>query len=395
MFWVMYNLYVLAAGHDQLVVGKVVSVTSLASALSLIPAGILSDRFDRKRVILIGGILTTTTLALRSILEVESALLTTAFIEGLFASLMNVSFLPLISENSEASQRVHLFSFLSALGMIAGVVGNVGGGILADFFQHMMGYSELISLRITLLIGTGIICVALFPLLRIQTKNKASMQKPEREKRRRFDLKSFIQKNKPSLKIILLFTVAELLIGFGAGLVIPYLNIYFSDRFDASKTAIGVIVSLGQAATAIAMLLGPMVVKKIGDVKAIVSFQLGSIPFLLLTGFTTNFYLASTGYLFRQALMNAAGPIQMSVMMEKVDDSMKGLANSVGSMNFTMGWALMGPVSTSIVSAYGPYWGYATVFSITAFLYVLGAVYFYLVFAPKGKAKESGLAAKS
>ena len=157
-----------------------------------------------------------------------------------------------------------------------------------------------------------------------------------------------MQKN--SVKIIILFAIAQLLIGFGAGLVIPYLNLYFADRFQTSNSSIGLIISLGQAATAVAMFIGPAVVKRIGEVRAVVFLQLASLPFLLLTGFTNSLLLATIGFLFSQALMNAGNPIQMSLMMSKVDDSVKGFANSVNQMVFNLGWALMGPVSMGIVS---------------------------------------------
>src|SRR5690606_10313570 len=118
----------------------------------------------------------------------------------------------------------------------------------------------------------------------------------------------------------------------------------------------------------------------VGEVKAVAFLQLLSLPFLLLTAYTQNLYLAATGFLFRQALMNAGNPIQSSLMMSKVDNSIRGLANSVNQMVFNLGWALMGPVSIGIVMRYGAYWGYATVFTITAILYLIGSVYFLIIF---------------
>lgn len=390
MFAIIYNLYVRAAGHPQLVVGNVVAISSLATAIALIPAGILSDRFSRRKMIIIGGFTTIITLALRSIIVNETGLLTTAFIEGLFVALIHVSFIPLLSENSTDEQRVHLFSLLSALSVGASVIGNIGGGALTDLLQKAVGFSELISLRITLLVSTGIIALAIIPMLMIK-ENKAERRIKSRKKSVKFNLKEFYRKNKTSLNLIFLLSIAQLFIGFGAGLVIPYLNLYFSDRFEASKSTIGLIVSLGQAATAVAMFLGPMIVKRYGEVKSIVLLQLASIPFLLLTGLTQNLWLASIGYLLRQALMNAGNPIMMSVMMSRVDNHMRGLANSIGGMIPNIGWALMGPVSTSIVQANGSYWGYVYVFSITAFLYICGTVYFYLVFGTK----KSGIALRA
>ncbi|SIE04992.1 Arabinose efflux permease [Mycobacteroides abscessus subsp. abscessus] len=78
--------------------------------------------------------------------------------------------------------------------------------------------------------------------------------------------------------------------------------------------------------------------------------------------------------------MNAGNPIQMSLMMSKVDDSKRGLASSVNQMVFNLGWAVMGPVSTGLVIKYGDYWGYSIVFTITAVLYLIGSTYFFVVF---------------
>ena len=123
---------------------------------------------------------------------------------------------------------------------------------------------------------------------------------------------------------------AWLISSLGGGMIVPYLNVYFEDRFEASKSAIGIVVALGQAATGLAFLIGPMIVKRFGEVKSVVYLQLSSIPFLLLTAFSANFYLSSGGYLFRQALMNAANPFYNSIKMSYVHRSLRGLASSSG-----------------------------------------------------------------
>jgi MFS family permease len=114
-----------------------------------------------------------------------------------------------------------------------------------------------------------------------------------------------------------------------------------------------------------------------------------SIPFLLLTGFTNSFALASVGFLIRQALMNAGNPIQQSLMMSKINDEMKGLANSMGQMVFMLGWAVMGPISTYIVAKGGSYWGYAIVFAMTASLYFIGSLFFYKMFGKEDQDSDA------
>lgn len=372
-FMIVYNFYIRELGLSQNVNGEIIARTSLATALILVPAGILSDRVGRKKVMAVGVFIGGIILTVRSLVEMESFLLSAGFATGISLAFFQVSIIPWLAENSGPKQRIHLFSLHSAVMMAANVIGNLLGGGLTDFFSLFT--SELLSIRYTLVVGSLFYFAAVLPILKMKEKAK-----PKREEKIKPNIKEFIRRNKIGFKVIGLFAVAQLIIGTGSGLVIPYLNLYFADRFDASTSVIGLIIALGQAATAVAMFIGPLVVKRIGEVRAVVTLQLLSLPFLLLTAFTTSILLASIGFLFRQALMNAGNPIQSSLMMSKVDDSVKGLANSVNQMVFQLGWAFMGPISTGIVLQYGSYWGYANVFTITAGLYLVGSLYFFIVF---------------
>lgn len=375
IFLVLYNYYVRELGYDDQVNGRVIAMQATATAIALLPAGILSDKIGRKHVILFGGMFSASILLLRSLLVSESMLLLTAFLTGLFIACIQVASIPLLAENSTDRQRVHLFSFNFALIMVANVVGNMLGGGLTDILQYVFSVTTLWGVRITLIVGSCFFFLALIPMLKIKEEKKLKTEKKGTQ-----SLKKLFLTHRSGIKIIVLFAIAQLIIGFGSGLVIPYLNLYFTDRFAISKSFVGLILSLGQAMTAVAFMIGPTVVKRFGEVRAVVILQLASLPFLLLTGYTENIWFAIIGFLFRQALMNAGMPIQMSLMMRSVDDSIKGLANSVGQMVFSLGWAVMGPISMTIVMIYGSYYGYAIVFSITGVLYFLGSIYFYLVF---------------
>lgn len=373
VFMVIYNFYIRELGYAEEVNGQVISMTSLATALILVPAGIVSDRFGRKKAMFFGAMFTGLVLLFRGVIETQSLLIVLAFVTGLTSAFLQVSAIPWLSENSKGFQRVHLFSIYSAVMTGANVIGNILGGVLTDFFSFF--FTELFSIRLTLIIAGIIFLVALIPIMKFHEKREVKQPKTEK-----IPLLQKMKEQRTGFKIIILFAISQLIIGVGAGLVIPYLNLYFADRFFASNSMIGLIISLGQAATAVAMIIGPLMVKRFGEVKAVVILQLSSLPFLLLTAYTENLVLAAVGFLFRQALMNAGNPIQMSLMMSKVNDSVKGLANSVNQMVFNLGWAIMGPVSTGIVMVHGAYWGYAIVFTITASLYLIGSIYFLTVF---------------
>jgi MFS family permease len=374
IFMTLYNLYLRDLGYSEMTNGNVIAMTALAQTIFLVPAGLLSDKFGRKKVMAAGALLASVTLLGRSFFEAETMLIILAFGSGAFMSFIQVSMIPWLAENSNERERVHLFSFHFAVMMGANVIGNLAGGCLSDLLSYV-GFDSLSSLRITLTLGSLIYIAGILP---IGLMKEAARKQPKKL----LDKEQWKGKGK-QWKIVFLFVGAQLIIGIGSGLVVPYLNLYFADRFHTSHSAIGLILSLGQGATAIAMIIGPAVVGRIGEVKAVVLLQLLSLPFLLLTGITTNLYLAVFGFLFRQALMNAGNPIQMALMMRKVPDDKKGIANSLSQMAFSFGWATMGPVSTYIVAAYGSYWGYSVVFAITGCIYLTGSIYFYYMFKEK------------
>ncbi|WP_421385101.1 MFS transporter [Bacillus salacetis] len=374
VFMTLYNLYLRELGYSELTNGNVIAMTALAQTIFLVPAGFLSDRWGRKKAIMAGAALAAITLFTRSFFEGEMVLVLLAFGSGASMAFIQVSMIPWLAENSNEKERVHLFSFHFAVMMAANVIGNLTGGVLSDFLS-LIGIDSLNSLRITLILGGAFYTAGLIPIFLMK-------EEVIQQKKKLLDKELWKGKGK-QWKLVFLFVGAQLIIGIGSGLVVPYLNLYFADRFQTSHSAIGFILSLGQGATAIAMIIGPAVVNKFGEVKAVVLLQLLSLPFLILTGITTNLYIAVFGFLFRQALMNAGNPIQMALMMKKVPDDKKGIANSLSQMAFSFGWATMGPVSTYIVAAYGSYWGYSIVFAITGCIYFIGAIYFLTVFREK------------
>ncbi|CAM3177834.1 MFS transporter [Filibacter tadaridae] len=382
VFMVMYNLYIKELGMPETVNGKVISMTAMASAIMLVPAGFLSDKLGRKWMIVGGAAFTAMTLFYRGITVVETPIIYAAFLTGLFMAFVQVSGVPFLAENSTSAERVHMFSIHFALMTVANVIGSLLGGVVADVLEIVLSIPATEAIRWSLLMGAIIFTLGLLPLFKLKNTQPEPVQIKAEPK---IPLENDLVENSFKRNIILIFhfSLASLLIGVGSGLVVPYLNLYFANRFDASNAYIGLILSLGSAMTAVAMLIGPVLVKKVGKVKALILFQLLSIPFLLLTAFTTSLLLASLGFLMRQALMNAGNPIQSAVAMEIVADKYKGLANSMNQMVFNVGWATMGPIATGLVIANGDYWGYAIAFSITSVLYVISSTYYFFIFGKR------------
>ncbi|GMK48716.1 MFS transporter [Paenibacillus glycanilyticus] len=381
LFSVLYNLYIHELGYPDAMSGTVVSMQSLATAICFIPIGLFGDRISRKRLLVIGALCSGIILAGRSLFESESSLVTMAVLTGIFATVFQVLAIPFLADNVDKKDRLRTFSIYSAFVLAAQVAGSLGGGVISDVLQDA-GVSTLLSFKLVLLAGSIATIGAFVPL---QAMRESKRQTDAAEGPRHQPTASPPAPVGKELRFIAAFAAVELLIGIGSGLVIPYLNLYFTNRFEISLSGMSFLLSLGQVMTIFSMLIGPTLANRVGQVKAIVIFQTLSLPFLLITGFTNMLLVASVSFLFRQALMNAANPLLSATLMNRVSARTQSLANSVMQTAFMMGWATMGPVQSHIIASHGYYWGYAITFSITGCLYVTASLLFLVLFREKQK----------
>lgn len=415
MFSVLYNVYIQKLGYNDTMNGQIVSIQSLATAIMFIPIGLAGDRFGRKKLLIAGALFSGIALIGRSFDYSANGLIWFAVFSGLFAGVFQILSIPYLADSVKETQRLKMFSYYSALVLASQVLGSLGGGVLADLL-HTFGIAEVLGLQIVLLLGGVTTLIAFFPLLFItevktlHTTKHVDLDKVAKELNAHsqtpsevnFDVKKHntatetndhdkLIKKKDSV-LISQFVITQLLIGLGSGLVIPYLNLYFTNRFSMSMSGMSLLLALGQIMTIVSMLIGPTLANKTGNVRAVVIFQIMSLPFLLLTGFTNILFIASISFLFRQALMNAANPIQSAILVDRISDKRRGIANSLMQTAFMIGWATMGPVQSYLVTTYGTYWGYAITFSITGSLYVISSLMYYVLFK---ESKLSNTASKS
>ncbi|MEO2259476.1 MFS transporter [Paenibacillus amylolyticus] len=390
MFSVLYNLYIQGLGYNDTMNGQIVSIQSLATAIMFVPIGLCGDLFSRKRLLITGALFSGIFLIGRSFDYSATGLIWFAVFSGLFAGVFQVLAIPYLAENVKKSQRLKMFSYYSSLVLASQVLGSLGGGVFADLL-HTAGLAKVTGLQTVLFVGGAATLAAFIPLLFV-TEGKAAPQTTipgQPVLQSNADLKESstntsstddsITKKKDS-RLIGQFIVTQLLIGLGSGLVVPYLNLYFTNRFSVSLSGMSLMIALGQIMTIVSMLIGPTLAAKVGSVRAVVIFQVMSLPFLLLTGFTNLLFIASLSFLFRQALMNAANPIHSAILVDRISDKRRGIANSLMQTSFMIGWATMGPVQSYLVTTYGTYWGYAITFSITGCLYVISSLMYFVMF---------------
>ena len=166
---------------------------------------------------------------------------------------------------------------------------------------------------------------------------------------------------------IVLLSLTQVLIGLGAGLFIPYFNIYFVQHLRASSALFGLIDGSATAVVALFTLCAPWLATRVGKVNTIVLTELASIPLLLVIGLTNILPLAAVLYLFRYSLMDMSSGIFQVFSMEAVPKDRRGLANSSYQASYQVAWAVSALLGGLVIV----HLGYPPIFITAAVCYLL------------------------
>jgi MFS family permease len=364
----LFYLYLLAAGHDTLFVAQFASINWTAHGLAVIPAGILSDLFGRRRVFLIsytGNLLATAALIFTA---APTPLLVLAAVQGLFEGGHAIVGPPFMVEQSRPDERVHLFSIAGFLTVGAASLGNLLAGLLPVAFGSLLGLDaeHAGALRGGLLLVLPVMLLSAVPIYLIDERWQA------------IDIRRW-WKSLESYGTIGMLALTEGGAGLALGMTAPFFAIYFARELHASTTSIGLIFGAGSILTAFATLLAPLVVRRLGRVRTVAFLKFVGVPFLVLIGLAPGVAMAGVLYVVAIILIGGAfpsksltDPIYSLLSMEVVKDRERGTTNGVmhAFSEFPMGvgaW-IAGPFMAAANWAI-PYYLAGAVYALTFFAF--------------------------
>jgi len=383
---VLFNLYLLELGFREDFIGYMFLLGGLAAGFAAFPAGIICDKIGRKKSLLIGvmvGFVFNAILVCTS----NPILLLTVSLFGGFGGLFSIMFWvvgpPFMMENSEPEERTHLFSINLATFFLSMMAGSFAGGFLPGVFGGFLGVGNesVVVYRVTLAVSVVFLFLSLLPFHTIKEKpyqqNNATMSS-------RLSLKA-IQSRAVIGKLVL----TSGLFGLGAGLIVPFFNVFFQNRLQATPEQIGIIFALGNVTTAVGIVLAPVLSGRLGKVRAVAFTQFSSIPFIFGIAFSPNLGSASVPYLARGTLMVMGEPIYQNIAMEAVQTEERATTSGLMQMADRIPRA----VGSSIAGQMMTGGNYVLPYMITSVLYFVGTTLFLTFFrkiekATPSKAKE-------
>lgn len=346
VYRLLFNFYVLSLGYDEALLGRLVTTSSLTALLAALPMGYLADPLGRKRSLILAGGVTSLSILMMYLWPGAAIFYIANVLFGISQSLSGVTMGPFLMENSAERERTYLFSFNSGLQMVAASVGNWIGGYLPGSLGGALGALPTSSLAYgSALLASGLASGAgLLPLLFLRTPRLS------RGERSVFAPISYAAKNPTLLSKLIL---PMLITSIGAGLIMPFMNVFFRQVYHQPDPVIGALFAWGSLAMGVGLLIAPPLAERMGKIQLVVVSQALSIPFLILLGFAPWFWLSAAAYYVRLALMNMSGPVYQTYVMEHVDPSARAMVASLVSMSWNFGWAFSPMISGWLQVKYG------------------------------------------
>jgi len=379
VFSLLLNLYFKELGFTEDLIGEILSMTAWGMTIISLPAALIIPKFQVKKILITSVLLVGIFSLLQADLTERSGLLLVSLVLGMASSIARVAAAPFLMQNSTPKERTYLFSLHFGTYLVAAIAGSLGGGYLPRLFSSL-AVTKAVAFRYSLFLSAGLSLLSLIPFLLITAETKS---KKQLEPKRPWNRKLLTDKGILLFKICLPFFI----LGLGAGLVIPFLNLYFKERFLLRASTIGIFFALLQVFMLGGILAGPLLSKKIGMIKTIVGTQLSSIPFMLTLAFTYRLPLAVCSFLFRGALMNMSQPIFTNFAMEKVKVEEHTLTNALIMLSWSLSWAISANFGGRLIKVYS----FTLPLLITVGLYIISSILFYLFFSSEAD-KEMGKA---
>lgn len=324
--WVHMNLYFRSLGFGEEFIGRILAVRALGTVIMAIPAALWIDRVSAQVVFGVSAIGFVAAFAATLLFTSPAVIMGASFVFGMLFTVHMVAAAPFFMRNAAREDRIYLFGFANAVQTLAVVVASVGVGWTALLLRQISG-SEVVGLRVSLLGVAFVTAFAAAFFLRI--KSPAPLEA-------RRTIRDYVVAR--DWRLLFRLTLPAFIVGMGAGLIIPFLNLYFRDRFGQDPGRIGWFFAVSQFLTMVGFLAGAPMARRIGSVRSIVLTEALSIPFFLMLAITQNLALAVLAFWIRGALMNMSHPISTNFAMEMVDPAEHTVTNSLRALAWNASW---------------------------------------------------------
>ncbi len=377
-FILVLNIFLRKQGFSDPEIASFNSLRFIGALIFAFPLGIYIRGKKLKPFFLLAAIIVpiTSALIIESVHNETIPLIKLSFLLwGVGMMLMRVCSLPFIIRNTTQDNSTEALSLSASTWSLA----TIFSGIIISGLDWMNYYSfgswiiyfnERNILWIITILGISAIIFA----LRITEKAPDNIQK---------DSNVFSLYKQYDWKVIIKALSPLILISIGAGLTIPFVNLFFNSVFHLSASEFSILGSITAFLVFIFSLLVPSIRKKYGYWFTIVIVQAISICCLIVmalmelyVNYSFALIIALIAYIFRQPLMHMAHPASNELLMNYVGKRNQELISALSSSLWSASWFVSAKVFEWLRLLDFQYY---QIFLITAGLYIIGNILFALL----------------
>jgi len=348
-------LYAQMLGATGVLVGFVVSGYFISKAIAELPSGIIGDRIGRRSPMLIGLLVSMLGFLACAISRDPYQLMFGRMLGGFGGGLFFCTSMTLVTELFDASTRGRALGMYMSVEFIAGFVGPIAGGFVAN----LAGFANTFYVCLAIVFPTFLLALSSSDLKR-KTPRKVVSRSPRPV--------SYVGLRNFTLAAVSL--VAFLRVFDEQGVMNTILPVYASRFLGMDVALIGILMGAKAAGYVFAAVVAGFMCDKVGRKKTLLIGIVMTSGAICLFGISTRF----ESLMVFSALAGAGSGMTMiplpALAVESVPHSLRGTAIGMFRTLFDMG-AVVGPVSlTFILGLAGP----TTCFYVTSAAILSGAL---------------------
>lgn len=356
LYFFLFNLFLADLHYKESILGLVTGALTLGNLAGSIPMSMLARRIGLRNVLVAGFVAGPFLCVLRTLVVWLPAQIGLAFLAGAALSCWPVCFSPVLARLTTEENRVSGFSIVFATGIGSGTLAGLVAGHVPGMLRRATGVSHLGSdLQLVLLFACGVAMLGVVPLLMLRL---GPAERLDKRSTRLFH--PFLIRFLPPFALWSIVT----------GSFTPFAAVYLQQQLRIPLAHVGFVFSASELAEFAAVLLAPLLFRRLGTVAGITSTQLATGAALLILGRSHSAWGAIATYLCYTSVQFMSGPGIYSLLMNRIPDGERSTASAVQNIVGALSNAAAAVVTGSMLVKFG----YASVFTGIAGIAVLAAL---------------------